>query len=151
RLARGGALRLPSPHIAARRAGDHDRLVPVDARRAGARMTELAGSRRLSPQPALAALRRGVAAVERIRPLYVVGVFIVVEWLVTLSLALKIRHKSWLWYQGGNQVWFYTTSWLLRHGQIPPTYVGYGWSVLLMPFTLFGGPNLINVLPAIIL
>ncbi len=49
--------------------------------------------------------------------------------------ALTVRHNGWIYYQGGDQVWYYTTSWLLAHGQVPLTAVGYGWSVLLLPFT----------------
>ena len=88
---------------------------------------------------------------ERVRPVYVVGAFVVVEWLVVLGIALTVRHNGWLWYQGGDQVWFYTTSWQLLHGHLPVTAAGYGWSILLLPITLVGGPNLLHSLPAIVL
>lgn len=97
--------------------------------------------------PVLVAVRR----LERIRPLYVVGAFVVVEWLVVLGIALTVRHNGWLWYQGGDQVWFYTTSWQLLHGHLPVTAAGYGWSILLLPITLVMGPNLLHALPAIVL
>lgn len=108
-----------------------------------------AWARRL--EPALGAVVRGALRLEQVRPLHVVAGFVVVEWLVTLGLALAAAHNGWVYYQGGDQVWFYTTSWLLGHGQIPDTKVGYGWSVLLMPLTLVGGPNLLQVMPAILL
>ncbi|HLY95059.1 MAG TPA: hypothetical protein VKP14_09455 [Gaiellaceae bacterium] len=96
-------------------------------------------------------LRRLAGRLEQVRPVYALAAFVLAEWLATLALALTARHNGWLYYQGGDQTWFYTTSWLLRHGQLPPTVVGYGWSTLLMPFTLVGGPNLLQVLPAVVL
>jgi hypothetical protein len=102
-------------------------------------------------QPAFTGARRALLRLERTRPLYVVGGFIVAEWIVTFALALTIRHDGWLWYQGGDQVWYYTTSWLAVHGHLAAAYVGYGWSTLLMPISLVSGPNLLNALPAIIL
>jgi hypothetical protein len=100
---------------------------------------------------ALTAGRRALTHVEGLRPAYVVAGFVVAEWLLTLAVASKVRHKGWLWYHGGDQVWFYTTSWLLGHGQLVPTYVGYGWSVLELPISLVSGPNLLQALPAIVL
>jgi hypothetical protein len=112
---------------------------------------------RVEPGAAVAAGRRlrtgalsSVVRLTQIRPLYVLGSLVAVEWLTTLALALTVRHNGWLYYQGGDQVWSYTTSWLLQHGQLPLTPVGYGESVLLMPFTFFGA-NLLHILPAIVL
>ena len=105
--------------------------------------------------PVLERLRLLLAAVrrlERARPLYVISVFVVVEWVVTLGLALKVRHNGWLFYTGGDQSFFYTTSSLLLHGKlVPPLLVNYGWSMLLLPLALVDGPNLLNALPAIML
>lgn len=93
---------------------------------------------------------RAVRRLESVRPAYVVGLFVVVQWLATLALALSIRHNGWLYYHGGDQVWFWTTSWLVGQGHLPPTSVGFGWSVLLFPLTYVLGPNLVNALPVII-
>jgi hypothetical protein len=107
---------------------------------------------RLRGAAAVDAVRAGTSRLAEVRPLYVVGAFVLVEWLVTLAVALTVRHNGWLYYQGGDQVWFYTESWFLRHAQlVPPTVIGYGWSLLLLPFTLFSGPDLLHALPAILL
>ena len=108
---------------------------------------------RMFPVLAGLAARTRVAAarLERVRPRYVVGGFVVVQWLATLAFALTVRHNGWLFYHGGDQVWFYTTSWFLRHGLLIPTNVGFGWSTLLMPFALFGGPDLTLAIPGIVL
>jgi hypothetical protein len=122
-------------------------VVPHDGSSPDARlMTAMAAGRRVE-----AVALRSVTRLVGVRPLYVLGSFIVAEWIATLGLALNVRHNGWLYYQGGDQIWFYTTSWLLRHGQLPPTAVGYGESVLLMPFTLFSDANLLHVLPGIVL
>ena len=96
-------------------------------------------------------LRRALALLERARPLHVLSVFIAVEWLITLGVALTVRHNGWLYYQGGDELWHYVTSWVLGKGHLPHTSVGYAWSIVLLPFALAGGPNLVSVLPLIIL
>jgi hypothetical protein len=76
---------------------------------------------------------------------------LVVQWLAVLALALTVRHNGWLYYQGGDQTYYWTTSWLLADLQLPVSPVGYGWSYLLMPISLFAGPNVLSGLPAVIL
>jgi hypothetical protein len=73
------------------------------------------------------------------------------QWLAVLALALTVRHNGWLYYVGGDQLWHYTGAYLIAHGHLPPTYVGYGWSMLLLPVAPFTGPNLVSALPVIVL
>jgi hypothetical protein len=81
----------------------------------------------------------------------VLGTLVLVEWLAVLALALTVRHSGWLYYQGGDQLWYYTLGWMLGHGQLSQTPVGYGWSVVLAPIARVAGPNLVRALPAIVL
>lgn len=83
-------------------------------------------------------------------PTRVLAVLVVAQWLITVGLAVTVRHAGWIYYQGGDQLWYYTTGWLLSHGHFPQPGVGYLWSVLLAPIARVGGPNLVNVYPAII-
>jgi hypothetical protein len=76
---------------------------------------------------------------------------VAVEWLAVLALALTVRHAGWIYYQGGDQLWFYTLGWLLGHGQLGQTPVGYGSAVLDAPLARVLGPNLVAALPAIVL
>jgi len=76
---------------------------------------------------------------------------ILVQWLSVLGLALTVRHNGWLYYQGGDQLWYYDSGWLLRHGLLPTTLVGFGWPALLAPMSLIGGPTLVPALPVIVL
>jgi hypothetical protein len=97
--------------------------------------------------------RLGAAAerVERLPVPAVLGGLIVVEWASVLALARTVRHAGWIYYQGGDQLWYYTLGWALGHGELRQTPVGYGWSALLAPLARIAGPNLVSALPAIIL
>jgi hypothetical protein len=90
-------------------------------------------------------------ALATVRPAYALGTLVAVQWLAVLALALTVRHNGWLYYTGGDQLWHYTGAYLLAHGHLPPSYVGYGWSILLLPVAAIAGPNLVSALPAIVL
>jgi hypothetical protein len=99
----------------------------------------------------MARLRHTRDIVLSIRPAYVLGSLILVQWLAVLALALTVRHNGWLYYAGGDQLWHYSGAYLLAHGHLPPAFVGYGWSVLLAPLAALAGPNLVSALPGIVL
>jgi hypothetical protein len=103
-----------------------------------------------APRAGLHALRRGVAWLEDARPWKVLSVLLVVEWLTILAVAVTVRRNGWIYYQGGDQLWHYTASWLMGQGKLTHTSVGYGWSIILLPFSIFAGPNLVSALPAIL-
>jgi len=100
---------------------------------------------------ALICFRRWWRAAAEVRPAYVLVPLLGVQWLAVLALALTVRHNGWLYYAGGDQLWHYTGAYLLSHGHLPPAYVGYGWSILLLPVAAIAGPNLVSALPAIVL
>lgn len=80
----------------------------------------------------------------------VLATFVVAQWLIVLGVAIAVRHNGWIYYQGGDQLWYYTTGWLLSHGTFPQPGVGYLWCVLLAPIALVAGPNIGEAYPAII-
>jgi hypothetical protein len=88
---------------------------------------------------------------EEVRPATLLVPAIAIQWLTTLALALTVRHNGWLYYQGGDQLWYYGSGWLLAHGQIPLAVVGPGWPAILAPIGALGGPTLFPALPAIVL
>ena len=100
---------------------------------------------------ALVRARRAWRAASEVRPAYVLGALVGIQWLAVLALALTVRHNGWLYYAGGDQIWHYTGAYLLAHGHLPPSYVGYGWSILLLPVAAFAGPNLVAGLPAMVM
>ena len=84
-------------------------------------------------------------------PWIVLGPLIVVQWLALLALALTVRHNSWLYYQGGDQTYYYTTAWMMSHWTLPTAEVGWGWSYLLTPIAGGAGGNVLSGLPGVIL
>jgi hypothetical protein len=99
----------------------------------------------------LSAAPRLLARVEAVRPRFILAGLIVLECLTTLGVALSVRHNGWLYYQGGDELWHYTTAWVIGQGRLPHTSIGYAWSMVLLPFALLGGPNLMSPLPFIVL
>jgi hypothetical protein len=81
----------------------------------------------------------------------VLGPLLVVQWLALLAFALTVRHNGWLFYQGGDETFYYTTSWSLAGWHLPTAPIGFGWSYLLTPLALFVGPNILSALPGILL
>ena len=88
---------------------------------------------------------------ENVRPVKLLAPAIALQWLSTLGLALVVRHNGWLYYQGGDQLWYYGSGWLLSHGVLPRTLVGPGLAVVDAPLARVAGPNLVTALPAIVL
>jgi hypothetical protein len=75
----------------------------------------------------------------------------VAQWIVVAIFALTVQRNGWLFYQGGDQTWFYTSGWEVAHGRIPESLVGYLWPFALVPLTWIAGPDFLNGLPAIVL
>jgi hypothetical protein len=88
---------------------------------------------------------------ENVRPVKLLAPAIALQLLSTLGLALAVRHNGWLYYQGGDQLWYYGSGWLLSHGVLPRTLVGPGLPALVAPLARVTGPNLVPALPAIVL
>ena len=94
---------------------------------------------------------------ERLRPLaryepwIVLAPLVVAQWIAVLVLAQLVTRNGWLFYQGGDQTWFYTSAWEVGRGRIPETLVGYLWPFLLVPLTWLAGPNFLSGLPWIVI
>jgi hypothetical protein len=98
---------------------------------------------------------------ERARPLWslivrhqpwsVLGPLLVIQWLALVGLALSVHHNGWLFYQGGDQTFYWTSAHLLSDWTLPISPIGYAWSYLLAPIALVAGSNILLGLPAILL
>jgi hypothetical protein len=95
-------------------------------------------------------LRRAGELLSSIRPAYLIGALLAVQWLALLAFAVTVNHNGWLYYAGGDQLWHYSGAYLLAHGHLPPALVGYGWSMMLLPVSWFAGASLVSALPAIV-
>lgn len=90
-----------------------------------------------------------LAALER--PRVLLAGLALVQWLVVGGIALAAQHNGWFWFQGGDETYYYTTSWILGQGLLPPTPIGYGWSLLTAPLSMVAGANVLDALPLIVL
>jgi hypothetical protein len=92
-------------------------------------------------------LPRVHAWLTNVRPVALLAPAIAAQWLVTFGLALDVRHNGLLFYQGGDQLWYYGSGWLLGHGTLPRGVVGPGLAYLDIPMSWIGGPTLVPALP----
>ena len=76
---------------------------------------------------------------------------LVVEWIAEVVFASRVHHNGFVFYQGGDQIWYYTTGWLAGHGVVPKTLISPAWSFVLAPFALVIGPSFVSALPVAIL
>jgi hypothetical protein len=90
-------------------------------------------------------------AAKRGEPWRVLVPLLAVQWLAAVVFAISVHHNGWIFYQGGDQIWYYTTGWLAGHGLIPKTLISPAWSLLLAPFALIAGPAYVSALPVAIL
>ena len=84
------------------------------------------------------------------RPRAVLGTLAALQIAATAVLALSVTHNGWVWFQGGDQIWLTTQGWLLGHLELPPTEVGYLWSLLLTPVMWVTGPTYVEALPPLV-
>jgi hypothetical protein len=94
---------------------------------------------------------RALTFVRGREPWSVLVPLVLVQWLVLAILVASVPHNGWLFYQGGDQTWFYTSSVVLADGNIPETLVGYLWPFVLVPVAALAGANILSGLPAILL
>ena len=96
-----------------------------------------------------AAARRGAAALAA-HERRALAALVLVHWVAVAAFALTVRHNGWAYYQGGDQIWLATTGWLLAGGELAPTYVGYGWPLVLAPMTALTGPGYLAAMPLVV-
>ena len=84
------------------------------------------------------------------RPRAVLATLAGAQIVATVALALSVPHNGWIWFQGGDQIWLTTQGWLLGHLELPPTEVGYLWSLVLTPIMWVTGPTYVQALPPLV-
>jgi hypothetical protein len=96
---------------------------------------------------ATAALGRAAAWAEA-NVLVCLGAILAGQILLALGIFVFVMTRNhWLVYEGGDQIWFVTTGWLVAHGTIPYALLGWGWSMMLAPLTWISGPSFVSLLP----
>jgi hypothetical protein len=56
-----------------------------------------------------------------------------------------------VFYHGGDQIWLTSQAWFLGHLELPPTELGYLWSLVLAPIMLVTGPTYVQAIPPVVL
>lgn len=85
------------------------------------------------------------------RPSRVLAALIALQLVSTVALALSVPHNGWVWFQGGDQIWYVTSAWLIGMLELPVALVSGGWPMLLAPVTWFTGPSFVQALPVVVL
>lgn len=85
------------------------------------------------------------------QPWVVLAPLIGAQWVAVAIFALVTRHDGWLYYQGGDETFYYTTAWAMSEGHLPRSFIGYGWSYLIAPVAWIADANILVALPAIVL
>jgi hypothetical protein len=107
----------------------------------------------LSAEAARAALAPVAALVAALgawlyaRPRHVLVGLVAVHWLAVLAFAIAVRHNGIVYYQGGDQIGYTTTAWLVAQGELPPTFVGYGWVLPLVPIAWIARADYVSFMP----
>lgn len=107
-------------------------------------------TRRVDIDRALALLRTAGDALERRRRL-VLALIVVAQWGGVLAIALAARHNAWLYYNGGDGVYYWTGAWALGHFTLPFAQIGFGLASLQAIGGAFLGPSMLSGLPFVIL
>ncbi|HEV8462315.1 MAG TPA: glycosyltransferase family 39 protein [Gaiellaceae bacterium] len=80
-----------------------------------------------------------------------VGAAIVVQWaFLGWAVDARINHNGWLFADGDDGPWYWTTAWAQTSLHVPYTAIGAGWPYLLTPLAAIFGPNMADGLPAVI-
>jgi hypothetical protein len=74
-----------------------------------------------------------------------------VHWVALALFTLSVHHNGWLFYQGGDQIWYWTAGWLLPDGAITEPLITQGWALVMAPATLVAGPGFVSGLPYTVL
>ena len=95
-------------------------------------------------------LGRVLDFVDRVPPWLVLGALVVLGWVIAAESGRIAPHDGPLYYHGGDGTYYYSSAWMLGHGVLPLTAIGYGYPLLIAPIAAIAGPNAIAGMPAII-
>jgi hypothetical protein len=85
------------------------------------------------------------------QPWVVLAPLVVAQWIAVAIFTRTIERNGWLFYQGGDQTWFYTSGWVVAHGHVPETFVGWVWALAMVPVAAIAGPSFLDGVPAVVL
>jgi hypothetical protein len=93
---------------------------------------------------------RAAAFAER-RRWWIVGGCVVGYWAFVAVIALLTSpHNGWIYQNGDDGGWYWTSAWTLSSLHLPFTAVGLGWPYLMTPLAQIFGANVADGLPAVV-
>jgi hypothetical protein len=95
-------------------------------------------------------IARGASLAERRRWWIVALCALVQSAFVAYQAHAHVVHNGWLFQNGDDGPWYWTTAWAMTSLHTPYAAVGPGWPYLLTPLAAIFGPNMANGLPAVI-
>jgi hypothetical protein len=82
---------------------------------------------------------------------WILGALVLAEWIfVAREAFFASAHNGWIYQDGDDGPWYWTSAWTLASLHVPTTAVGFGWPYLLTPLAAIFGPDMANGLPAIV-
>ena len=82
---------------------------------------------------------------------WIVGLCVVGQWVFLWHhTQTDVHHNGWIFQNGDDGPWYWTTAWAQTSLHVPITAVGPGWPYILTPLAAIFGPDMANGLPAII-
>jgi len=105
----------------------------------------------MTPERAWRSAARAWNRIPLAEPWRVLAPLLLVHWIALAIYTTKVHHNAWLFYQGGDQIWYWTTGWLVGQGSVSEPLVAHGWPLLLVPLTWIGGPGFLGALPVAML
>lgn len=121
---------------------------PVEHDEAGAESTVARVAHRLGWQ--LARLQAFLERLPTSRPSVALSLLVAADWLMTADVARIAAHHGWRYPDAGLGTPYYTSAWVIGHGHLPATGIGYGAAFALAPLTWFTGTSLVAALPPLL-
>jgi len=95
-------------------------------------------------------LRRAAVLADR-RRWWIVALCIAGQWaFLGHEVRGAVSHNGWLFADGDDGPWYWTTAWAQTTLHVPITAVGAGWPYLLTPLAAIFGPNMADGLPSVV-
>ena len=94
-------------------------------------------------------IRRASHYLATAKPLPLLAGACAAQLLLGVVVALASTHNHFVWYSGGDATEYWTSSWLIGHGALPQTLVGYGVPALWAWVPPITGTTMLSGLPVI--
>jgi hypothetical protein len=93
-----------------------------------------------------------LAAFAQRRHWWILAAYVVIYWAFVAIIAFFTSpHNGWIYQNGDDAGWYWTSAWTLSSLHLPFTAVGLGWPYVMSPLAAIFGANMANGLPAVVI